>query len=255
MIKEFKADNLKVKIFETRLDMGVQAANEAIDCIKMLLSEKESINIVFAAAPSQNDFLASLSGHHEIDWRRVNAFHMDEYIGLSKDAPQGFGNFLKNAIFEHLPFRNVFYLKSDEFPVKENCERYEDLLKKYPIDIVFMGIGENGHIAFNDPHVASFTDTNSVKIVDLDIKCRQQQVNDGCFDSLDAVPTHAITLTIPALMSAKYLFCMVPTERKAMAIKATIEGAINEKCPASILRNHTFSTLYIDKPSASLLTI
>jgi len=255
MIKEFKADNLKVKVFETRMDMGAQAAKEAIECIKSLLSEKESINIVFAAAPSQNDFLASLVSQKGIDWKRVNAFHMDEYIGLSKDAQQGFGNFLKNAIFEHLPFRNVFYLRSDEFPVKENCERYEDLLRKYPTDIVFMGIGENGHIAFNDPHVASFKDTNRVKIVDLDIKCRQQQVNDGCFDSLDAVPTHAMTLTIPALMSAKYLFCMVPTERKAMAVKATIEGAINEKCPASILRNHTFSTLYIDRQSAGLLTI
>lgn len=255
MIKEFNADNLKVKIFETRLDMGVQAANEAIDCIKMLLSEKGSINIVFAAAPSQNDFLASLSGHTEIDWSRVNAFHMDEYIGLSKEAPQGFGNFLKNAIFEHLPFRNVFYLHSDDLSAKENCERYENLLKEYPTDIVFMGIGENGHIAFNDPHVASFTDLRRVKIVDLDIECRQQQVNDGCFSSLDAVPTHAMTLTIPSLMCARYIFCIVPTEKKAMAVKTTIEGVIEEKCPATILRKHCSSTLYIDKPSASLLRI
>lgn len=255
MIREFKADNLTVKVFETRLDMGIQAAKEAIDCIKMLLSEKESINIVFAAAPSQNDFLASLTDHTEIDWSRVNAFHMDEYIGLSKEAPQGFGNFLRNAIFKHLPFRNVFYLHSDDLSAKQNCERYENLLKEYPTDIVFMGIGENGHIAFNDPHVASFKDLRSVKIVDLDIECRQQQVNDGCFSSLEVVPTHAMTLTVPSLISAKFIFCIVPTEKKAMAVKETLEGVIEEKCPATILRTHNSSTLYIDKPSASLLKI
>lgn len=255
MIKKFNSDNLNVKVFETRFEMGIQAANEAIECIKILLSEKENINIVFAAAPSQNDFLTSLSGHTEIDWSRVNAFHMDEYIGLAKEAPQGFGNFLKNAIFEHLPFRNVFYLYSEDFSTNENCNRYENLLKEYPTDIVFMGIGENGHIAFNDPHVASFTDSSWVKVIDLGIESRQQQVNDGCFETLDAVPTHAMTLTIPALMSAKYIFCIVPTERKAKAVKETIEGPINEKCPATILRSHSAASLYIDISSAELLNV
>ncbi len=253
MIKEFSADNLKVKIFETRFEMGELAAKEAGECILKLLANKDELNIIFAAAPSQNDFFAALVKHSEIDWKRINAFHMDEYVGLDKEAPQGFGNFLKNAIFEHLPFKNVFYLYSDQLSNKENCERYEKLLKEYPTDIVFMGIGENGHIAFNDPHVARFNDSNRVKIVDLDVSCRQQQVNDGCFTTLNDVPTYATTLTIPALMSAKHLFCMVPTDRKAKAVKDTLEGVIDEKCPASILRRHVSATLYIDKQSAALL--
>ncbi len=255
MIRQFQRDYLKVKIFDTRMEMGAHAATEAAQCIRDLLREKESINIIFAAAPSQNDFLSSLIHEHNIgiEWQRINAFHMDEYIGLSKEAPQGFGNFLKHAIFDKVPFKQVFYLYNEDLKAEENCTRYETLLGNYSTDIVFMGIGENGHIAFNDPHVAMFNDPKLVKIVDLDLACRQQQVNDGCFASLDDVPAHAMTLTIPALMRAKHLFCMVPTERKAIAVKLTVEGKISESCPASILRNHASATLYVDKDSAGLL--
>lgn len=253
MIKEFKVDELKVKVFNTREEMGLHAAKEAVQTIQLLLSKKETVNIVFAAAPSQNDFLASLVANKDIDWKRVNAFHMDEYIGLEEDAPQGFGNFLRNAIFDLLPFGKVFYLYDGHLSAEENCRRYASILEEYPTDIVFMGIGENGHIAFNDPHVALFNDPAKVKIVDLDLPCRQQQVNDGCFSSLDEVPTHALTLTIPALMSAAHLFCMVPTFRKDIAVKLTVEGVINESCPATILRKHPSAILYLDKDSAGLL--
>jgi glucosamine-6-phosphate deaminase len=253
MVKEFQTDKLNVKIFNTREEMGLQAANDAVLLIQSLLSKKDVVNIVFAAAPSQNDFLASLVENKDIDWQRINAFHMDEYIGLSEDAPQGFGNFLRKTIFDHLPLGNIFYLRDDHLSAEENCRRYASILEEYPTDIVFMGIGENGHIAFNDPHMALFNDPMNVKTVDLDLPCRQQQVNDGCFSTLDAVPTHAFTLTIPALMRAKHILCMVPTVRKDIAVKLTVEGIIDESCPATILRKHPSATLYLDKDSAGLL--
>ena len=232
--------------------MGTHAASEAATCLKRLVEEQETANIIFAAAPSQNEFLDALSKTEGIDWRRVNAFHMDEYIGLDKDAPQGFGNFLREHIFSQVPFRTVFYLNGQADNIQEACQEYTDLLLNYPADIVFMGIGENGHIAFNDPHVADFQDPYLVKIVDLDEKCRQQQVNDGCFSSIAKVPTHALTLTIPALYRAGYLFCMVPGKTKAWAVNETLTGAVSVRCPASILRNHPHATLYIDNDSSSI---
>ena len=252
-MKEFKKDNLQIKIYDTRPVMGEKAAIEAAEYIKQLLSKKESINIVFAAAPSQNEFLVALL-NLDVEWEKINAFHMDEYIGLDIAAPQGFGNFLKGKIFSKAPFRSINYLDGQNKDSKAACDSYTILLKENPIDVVFMGIGENGHIAFNDPHVAFFDDKDMVKVVDLDEKCRQQQVNDGCFSSIDKVPTHALTLTIPALMSADRIFCIVPAKTKAEAVKNTVEGEITEDCPASVLRRHKNATLYVDADSASLLS-
>ena len=250
----FSKDKLMVKIFPTRSEMGKEAAREAAAIIRDFLSYKEEVNIIFAAAPSQNDFLSALLEHNLV-WRRVNAFHMDEYIGLDADAPQGFGNYLKNRFFDKISLKRIFYLGNDpdaDTPEKE-ISRYTELLKQYPPDIVFMGIGENGHIAFNDPHVANFEDPDLVKVVDLDLACRQQQVNDGCFASLSQVPTHAYTLTIPALTMARYIFCVVPTARKAQAVYNTLKGDISESCPASILRTVYNATLYLDNDSAGKL--
>lgn len=251
-IKELKKDKLGVKIFETRAQMGLFAAREAAEAVKSLLLEKDEVNIIFAAAPSQNEFLAALidSG---IDFSRINAFHMDEYIGLPSNAPQGFGNFLKSAIFDKAGFKTVNLINTEAVSAAEECERYSSLLAEHPCDIVCMGIGENGHIAFNDPHVAFFNDDKAVKAVTLDEKCRMQQVNDGCFKELGEVPKEAITLTIPTLMSPQYVFCMVPALSKAEAVKNTVHGEITEKCPASILRTHDKAVLYIDRDSASLL--
>ena len=209
--------------------------------------------MIFAAAPSQNDVLKSLSEDNEIEWNRVNAYHMDEYIGLDKDAPQGFGNFLKAHIFGIAPFKSVNYIDVSAKDADAEAERYSKLLDENPTDIVVMGIGENGHIAFNDPPVADFKDTKTVKPVALDPVCRQQQVNDGCFASLDAVPTHALTLTVPTLTRAPYLFCIVPAPTKAWAVRETLNGSIDEHCPASALRLHANAKLYLDKDSAGLL--
>ena len=252
-MKTLKKDLLTVNIYDSRDEMGKAAGADIKTCILSLLEKKETINMIFAAAPSQNEVLASLAEDKEIPWNRVNAFHMDEYIGLSADAPQGFGNFLRSAIFGRAPFKSVNYINIAATDANAECERYSKLLEENPTDIVVMGIGENGHIAFNDPPVADFNDTKKVKPVELDEICRNQQVNDGCFAKIDDVPKMAITLTCPTLFSGDYLFCIVPAPTKAKAVKATVCGEIGEACPATILRRHSNAILYLDPDSSSLL--
>ena len=254
-MKKFKKDSLTVKIFSTREEMGHAAAEACISKINELLADKSSVNMIFAAAPSQREFLSALVSagmDGRVDFTRVNAFHMDEYIGLPDGAPQRFSSFLKNAIFDRLPFKSVNLINPGVCP-EDECLRYAKLLAENPCDIVCMGIGENGHIAFNDPHVADFNDPKAVKIVTLDERCREQQVHDGCFPSFDDVPSSAITLTIPTLISASHVFCVVPSSSKAEAVKRTVHGDISEQCPASILRRKTGSTLWLDAESAQLL--
>ena len=252
-MKTFNKDLLKVNIYPSRDAMGAAAASDVKAAILRLLSEKETINMIFAAAPSQNEVLANLANDKEIPWGRVNAFHMDEYIGLDKDAPQGFGNFLRDHIFGIAPFKSVNYIRIDASDADEECARYSALLRENPVDIVVLGIGENGHIAFNDPPFADFDDDKLVKPVKLDEVCRNQQVNDGCFATISDVPTHALTLTVPALMSGAELYCIVPAITKAKAVYETVNGEITENCPASVLRTHKCATLYLDPDSSSLL--
>jgi len=252
MAIELNKGRLKVKISDNRTQMGQLAAKEVTDYMNDLLKRKTEINIIFASAPSQNDFLTSLLSN-DIDWKRINTFHMDEYLGIDPDMPQSFGKFLKDRVFSKIECKSVNYINPKAPDKEKECKRYAEALRNNPADIVFMGIGENGHLAFNDPHVAFFDDPASVKIVDLDLKCRQQQVNDGCFSSLEEVPTHAYTLTIPELLSANKLVVIVPTKAKAEAVKNTCEGPISTECPASILRTHKDATLYLDEESASLI--
>ena len=252
-VKTFTEGKLIVKIYSTREEMGKAAASNTAATINKLLQEKEEINMIFAAAPSQQEFMQQLISDQSIPWKRINAFHMDEYIGLKKDAPQGFGNFLKERLFSKVPFKTVHYINGQAPDSVEECERYARLLEKYPVDIVCLGIGENGHIAFNDPHVADFNDPKIVKTVELDVACRTQQVNEGLFMSLAMVPKQAITITIPALLKADYMFCMVPGENKAKAVFRTLNGEIDEECPATILRTKEKAELYLEKTSASLI--
>jgi len=246
-------EKLIVKIFPSREKMGQKAAEEVAKKICEILATKEEINMIFAAAPSQQEFMEHLILDKTIEWQRINAFHMDEYIGLEKDDPQGFGNFLRDRLFEKVPFKSVHYINSQASDVEAECERYTQLLKENPVDIVCLGIGENGHIAFNDPHVADFNDTKLVKVVDLDLICRQQQVNEKCFTTLDSVPTRAITVTIPALTIAKDMFCVVPARNKANAVFKTLTENISERCPATVLRTKENAILYLDKESSFLL--
>lgn len=248
-----QVDKLTYEIFPTRAEMGKKAAQDVGQAIKEALKKKSEICMIFAAAPSQNEFLEALTADKSIPWDKINAFHMDEYIGLDADAPQGFGNFLRERLFDKVPFKSVNLIPNKPTDTDVAIAEYTAKLKANGVDITCMGIGENGHIAFNDPHVADFCDPDMMKIVELDEKCRVQQVHDGCFESLDKVPTHAFTLTIPVLMSAEKIFCIVPVATKAMAVKETITGEISEKCPATIMRRKPGCHLYLDNDSASLL--
>lgn len=248
-------EGMDVFIYKERDQMGKAAAGDVAEKLRELLEKQAEVNVVFAAAPSQNEFLKHLIQAKEIDWTKINAFHMDEYIGLEDSAPQRFGNYLNERIFSQLPFRRVHYINGNAGDIAGECSRYETLLREHPIDIVLMGIGENGHIAFNDPPVADFKDPYFVKKVELDLACRTQQVNDKCFDTLPEVPLYALTLTIPALLSGKYLFCMVPAKLKAQAVYRTLTGEIDSACPASILRTHPRVRMYLDADSSSLLNL
>ena len=252
-MKTWKKDLLTVNAYQTRAEMGNAAARDIKARILALLETKETINMIFAAAPSQNEVLYALATDGEIPWEKVNAFHMDEYIGLSPDAPQGFGNFLKAHIFGLVPFGSVNYIDISAKDPEAECERYAELLADHPTDIVVMGIGENGHIAFNDPPVADFNDPKAVKSVLLDEICRNQQVNDGCFATIDDVPKYAITLTVPTLFGCKLVFCMVPAPTKAAAVAAMLKGPITDECPATLLRTVEGAVLYLEPDSASSL--
>ncbi len=246
-------EKLQVQKAETRAEMGALAARDCANTLRTLLSVKDTVSMIFAAAPSQNETLAALLAEPGIDWTRVIAFHMDEYVGLSSDHPQSFGTYLREHVFAKLPFKAVHYIHGDAPDPAAECARYGKLLADNPVDIVCLGIGENGHIAFNDPGVADFDDPYPVKLAQLDDVCRMQQVHDGCFPTIDDVPTHAFTLTIPSLTNAGHLFCSVPAATKAEAVYRTCYEEITENCPATIMRRHAHAVLYCDGDSGAKL--
>lgn len=252
LTKSFKADKLSVNVYDTRRNMGLAAASDIADCLRKLLAVQDDVYMIFAAAPSQNEMLEALISEEGIDWNRVHALHMDEYVNLPSDAPQGFGNFLKRAIFDKVPFASVNLIGTDA-DSEATCRRYDSLLSEHKVDIVCMGIGENGHIAFNDPPVADFNDSVLVKGVELDPVCRMQQVHDGCFPNIESVPEYAITLTVPALMSATHLVCTVPAKTKANAVRRMLCGEYGEVCPATALRRHPSAKMFLDVDSASMV--
>ena len=243
-----KVAHIEVQSYLTRRHMGLAAALEIAQDIREKIKHQNSVRMIFAAAPSQSDMLKALIEQPEIDWSRVTAFHMDEYIGLPDDAPQRFAKWLETHLFERLPFQQVHRITPQADPLAV-ASQYAKLLNDNPIDIVCLGIGVNGHLAFNDPPVADFTDSLDVKLVELDEVCRQQQVDDQCFERLDLVPTHALTLTIPRLLRADRLFCVVPGALKRAAVQKTLHGPVSTDCPASILRQHPRCTLYLDAES------
>lgn len=254
-LRSLRVDRLQVHIFQTRDAMGEAAADRAAEDLRKLLAAKQRVVAVFAAAPSQNEFLRALAEQPGIDWKRLIALHMDEYIGLPEGHPQSFGTYLREHIFDLVRPGRVEFIRGWADDPEAEAARYEEILKENPPDIVFMGIGENGHIAFNDPPVADFDDPKLVKVVELEERCRLQQVHDGCFPSLGEVPTHAITLTVPALMSAGVIHCIVPGPTKSEAVRRTLRGSISEECPATVLRRHPNATLYLDSDAAALLEL
>jgi glucosamine-6-phosphate deaminase len=247
-IRQLTVERLRVHVFADRRAMGQAAGADAAECFRKLLATQRNVRAIFAAAPSQNETLDALAAAQGIDWSRVTAFHMDEYIGLAADAPQRFGRYLRDHIFTRVRPGIVHFIDSTN-AIDAECRRYAALLRQAPIDVVLLGIGENGHIAFNDPPVARFDDPELIKPVELDESCRRQQVNDGCFPTFESVPTHALTLTIPALMSGAHLFCSVPGPTKRAAVARTLNGPIATECPSTVLRRHADCTLYVDRDS------
>lgn len=250
---DFFKDHLAVSLLTDRKSLGEKAADHVEQYLLTTLKSKKEVRVIFAAAPSQNEMLDHLTKKTTIDWGRITAFHMDEYIGLPAQSPQLFSRYLHEHLFSKVTFKRVHIIDSHTAHVEKECERYSGLLNEETIDLVCMGIGENGHIAFNDPPVADFNDPKTVKVVKLDEKCRQQQVNDECFVRISDVPTHAVTLTIPALFSANALSVVVPGNTKAEAIKQALIDPISIQCPASIIRTHKNAKLFIDTDSYSLV--
>jgi glucosamine-6-phosphate deaminase len=243
--------SLPVRVFATRAAMGEAAAQEAGEALRGCLARQTEVRVVFAAAPSQQEMLDALVRLPGIAWERVHAFHMDEYIGLPPGAPQRFARWLDERLFLRLPFGAVHRIDPEAFADAQACAAdYAARLAAAPVDLVCLGIGVNGHIAFNDPPVADFDDPAAVKRVALDDVCRQQQVDDGCFPSFAAVPTHALTLTVPRLLDCGRMVCVVPGPAKREAVRRTLADPLGEACPATALRLHPRCTLYLDAESA-----
>lgn len=251
-IANFRVDQVHVSIFATRAEMGAEAGKNAAQEIARVIERNGAARVILASAPSQNELLETLTGAN-LRWSVVTLFHMDEYVGLSADHPATFRSYHRAHVLARLQPAAFHGIAGEAADVAAECQRYAGLLEQAPIDVVCLGIGENGHIAFNDPPVADFADPRAIKVVELDESCRQQQVNDGCFPVLDAVPRQAITLTVPTLLKARALFCVVPGSRKAAAVRATLQGPISTACPASILRTHPNTRLYLDQASAALI--
>lgn len=246
---KFLKDKLAVEVYENRELLGKAAGKDIVNLINTLLEKQEEVNIIFAAAPSQIDVFTYLKETNKVDWSRVNAMHMDEYHTLDNSHSAKFGNLLYRELFSKINLKSIYYLKENDETREEVIEKYQHILRNNKVDIVICGVGENGHIAFNDPHVAKFDDEELIKEILLDEACRIQQVNDGCFTSLDEVPKKAITLTIPALMSATQIFCIVPGKLKHQAIKKLLNGEVIEDIPVSIIRTHDHAKLYLDTDS------
>ncbi|QSO51299.1 glucosamine-6-phosphate deaminase [Alicyclobacillus curvatus] len=238
-------DRLTVTVYSDRNEMGAAAANHTAELIQKVIEKKGHVRMIFAAAPSQNEFLAQLTQNAELDWSRVTAFHMDEYVGLPSHHPARFVKYLDEHIFNVVRVGEVHRIQTLDNP-EDECSRYGRLITANPIDIVCLGIGENGHIAFNDPAVADFQDREIIKVVELDETCRMQQVHDGCFSAFDEVPKHAVTVTIPTLLSAAHMVSIVPGPSKRDAVSRTLTGPITEDCPASILRTHSDCAMFVD---------
>jgi glucosamine-6-phosphate deaminase len=251
--RNFHADNLNVYVYESRAKMGRAAASVIAAEIRRAIQERGRAVVILASAPSQNEFLAHLANAPGIDWSRVTAFHLDEYLGMDENAPQSFRRFLIDRLVNKVPLGAFHGLRGDALDGSEEANRYAQLLKENPPDFAVLGIGENGHLAFIDPPFCDFNDPLAVKVVQLDEVCRNQQVNDGAFDTIDEVPHDALSLTIPTLMARPKLFAIAPGPAKRQAIKNTVEGPVRTQCPASILRTHPDAHLFTDTVGAELL--
>jgi glucosamine-6-phosphate deaminase len=250
-LKTLIKGRLKAEVYESEPETGQAAARFTASRLWKAISGKGSANLILATGTSQFSFLEALK-QIEIDWKKITVFHLDEYIGIDANHPASFRKYLTERILDTVQPGKVYLIRADAPDLRKEMASYETLLRSHPVDIACIGIGENGHIAFNDPPVADFNDPLWVKEVELDQACREQQLGEGWFPSIDAVPRTAVTLTVPAIMSSLAISCMVPGSRKAPAVDGTLNGPVSEACPASILRNHPDATLFLDRLAAGI---
>jgi len=233
-------------------DLGVKAAEAGAASIRQALAEKEEVTILVATGASQFATLKSLVAAPEIDWSRVSAFHLDEYLGISETHPASFRRYLKERFVSQVSLREFQYVNGEAADPAAECRRLGELIRHRTIDVAFIGIGENAHLAFNDPP-ADFETKDSYLVVTLDKACREQQFGEGWFPSFDDVPKQAISMSVSQILKARRIICSVPDERKAVAVQKSVEGPVTPDVPASILQSHSGCTLYIDSPAASQL--
>jgi len=246
----------RIEIHATRSAMGTAAARHFLQQVRRVLVAKPVCRVIFGCAPSQDEFFSGLLAETKSEpalWSRVEVFHMDDYVGLTEQAPQSFRHYLRTHFLNHVTVARFHPILGEAASAQAEAARYAQLLGQAPIDAIGMGLGENGHIAFNDPPVADFADPLLAKVVEMDETCRQQQVNDGCFPNLDAVPRLAITITVPVFARGGSLVCTVPGTRKARAVRGALTDPVGPACPGTILRIHPYAALFLDRDSAALL--
>jgi glucosamine-6-phosphate deaminase len=243
----------RVQIYPSQEALGAAAAQQAAGLIQDAIAQFGRARIIVATGNSQLALIGALVRLQDVEWNSVDIFHMDEYVGISRDHPASFRKWVRTGVEEMVRPGSMEYLEGDAPDLDAEMARYARLLSAGPIDLAFVGIGENGHIAFNDPAVADFEDPLMVKCVVLDPDCRQQQVGEGHFENIDAVPREALTLTCPALFRARSWICSVPEARKAAAVRNALEGPVASACPGSLVRTHPNAAVYLDTDSSSLL--
>jgi glucosamine-6-phosphate deaminase len=249
----FHAGELAVFVHDSIDALALAASTAAATAIRHAVTARGGANVMFATGNSQLRFIDALVARDDLDWAAVTVFHMDEYIGVGPDHPAGFQRWIRERIVARIRPRAANYIDGLGHPAEVSAG-YARLLQDHPLDLCCLGIGENGHLAFNDPGVADFDDPLDVKVVELDTACRQQQVNEGHFPDLAAVPPEAVTVTVPALLRAGSVLAVVPEARKGPAVRAALEGPIEVSCPASALRHCAQATLHLDRESASMLS-
>ncbi len=250
-VRSLQVERLPVRVYASEAEMGQAAARDMAAILRAALADRGEANVILATGNSQLAFLGALRTSEGIDWSRVRVFHMDEYVGIDPEHRASFPRFLREHFLDHVGDARFFPISGVADRATETCAAYEEALRAHPADAVALGFGENGHLAFNDPPYADFDDPVWAKVVALDAVSRRQQVGEGHFDSFDEVPTHAITLTVPALLAAKRVLCIVPEARKAAAVRACLTEAVSEDRPGSVLRTVDHATLYLDPDSAA----
>ncbi|GGW39474.1 glucosamine-6-phosphate deaminase [Arenibacter certesii] len=252
MKTDLTIENIPISIYDNHEDMGLAAADFVEGRLNEAIAQKGNAHLILATGASQFTFLKALK-RKEVDWQKITVFHLDEYKGIADTHPASFRKYLKERILDAVNPKKVYFLNGDAQDIEQEIQHYTAALKNHPIDIACIGIGENGHIAFNDPPVADFNDPEWVKLVTLDEACKNQQIGEGWFPTMDDVPKQALTLTIPAILNSKFISCVVPDQRKAKAVHNTFYKPISTECPASILRKHPNTRMFLDNGSASKL--